>query len=165
MQREYPSAPLLGVSALIWRPQTAQILLVQRGREPNKGLWALPGGLVEVGETLAAAVVREVREETGLNVQVGPLVAAFEPILPDEQGRVRYHFVVLDYLAYYQGGEPVAADDAAAIGWFSLDEMAGLPMLADTRQVIALSRALSGQPSEPVRDSRPAPQPSVTPPA
>ena len=143
MQREYPSAPLLGVSALIWRPQTAQVLLIQRAREPNKGLWALPGGLVEVGETLAAAVVREVFEETGLSVQVGPFVAAFEPILTDEQGRVRYHFVVLDYLAFYQGGEPVAADDAAAIGWFSLDELAGLPMLADTRQVIAQSCTLT----------------------
>ena len=144
VQREYPAAPLVGVGALIWRPETGQVLLIQRGREPNKGLWSLPGGLVDVGETLAAAVVREVLEETGLTVQPGPFVASFEPIVRDEAGRVRFHYVVLDYLAYYQGGAARAGDDAAGIGWFTLAEIAALPMIADTRQVIVQSMGLAG---------------------
>ncbi len=143
VQREYPLAPLVGVGALICRPETGQVLLIQRGREPNKGLWSLPGGLVDVGESLTAAVVREVAEETGLTVQPGPFIATFEPIVRDAQGRVRFHYVVLDYLAYYQGGEPHAGDDAAGIGWFTLAEMAALPMMADTRQVIAQGVALA----------------------
>ena len=142
--REYPLAPRVGIGALIWRPETRQVLLIQRGREPNKGLWSLPGGLVEVGESLAAAVVREVAEETALTVQPGPFITAFEPIVRDAQGRVRFHYVVLDYLAYYQGGEPHAGDDAADIGWFTLAEMAALPMMADTRQVIAQGIAAAG---------------------
>ncbi len=139
MQREYPSAPLVGVGALIHRPAAGQVLLVQRGREPNKGLWSLPGGLVNLGETLTEAVKREVQEETGLIVAVGSLLASFEPILRDEAGRIRYHYVVLDFWAYEQDGELNAADDAAGVGWFTLADMETLPMLPDTRRIIQLA--------------------------
>jgi ADP-ribose pyrophosphatase YjhB (NUDIX family) len=134
--REYRDAPLVGVGALIWRTDTGQVLLVQRGREPSLGMWALPGGLVEIGETLAEALVREVAEETGLAVRPGPFIDSFEPILRDDDGRVRFHYVVLDYLAFWDAGEPLAGDDASAVGWFVPTALDALPMSPATRAMV-----------------------------
>lgn len=134
--REYRDAPLVGVGALIWRSDTGQVLLVQRSREPSLGMWALPGGLVEIGETLADALIREVAEETGLRVQPGPFIGSFEPIVRDDDGRVRFHYVVLDYLVYWEEGEPRAGDDAAAAGWFAPSALDTLPMSPATRVMI-----------------------------
>ncbi len=146
IQREYRDAPLVGVGALIWRGATGEVLLVQRGREPSLGMWAVPGGLVEIGETLVAALLREVAEETGLHVRPGPFIGTFEPILRDDDGRVRIHYVVLDYLVFWETGEPRAGDDAAAVGWFTPAGLDALPMLPATRAMIdkgiALARAL-----------------------
>lgn len=141
--REYRDAPLVGVGALIWRADTGQVLLVQRGREPSLGLWALPGGLVEIGETLADALMREVAEETGLRVRPGPFIGSFEPIVRDDEGRVRFHYVVLDYLAYWEAGEPRAGDDAEAVGWFAPAALDALPMSADTRAMVRRGVLLS----------------------
>ncbi len=141
VQREYRDAPLVGVGALIWR--AGQVLLVQRGREPSLGLWALPGGLVEIGETLTEALVREVAEETGLTVQPGPFIGSFEPIVRDADGRVRYHYVVLDYLAFWEAGEPHAGDDAGAVGWFAPEALDALPMSAATRAMVRKGIALA----------------------
>lgn len=134
--REYRDIPLVGVGALIWRADTAQVLLIQRGREPSLGLWALPGGLVEIGETLADALIREVAEETALRVRPGPFIGSFEPIVRDDEGRVRFHYVVLDYLAYWEGGEPRAGDDAGAVGWFAPSALDALPMSDATRAMV-----------------------------
>ncbi len=138
MAREYPDHPLVGVAAIILREDA--VLLVRRGREPSKGLWGLPGGLLELGESVEAAVRREVLEECGIEVEVGPLAAIFEPVEHDRDGRVRYHFVVLDYLARYLGGEVRAADDADEARWVRLDALDGLPMHPETRAIIDRAR-------------------------
>jgi ADP-ribose pyrophosphatase YjhB (NUDIX family) len=114
LQREYPLAPLVGVGAVI--VQEGRVLLVQRGREPMKGRWTIPGGLIEIGESLLDAVVRETREETGLEVEPVELVELLDRI-HREEGRVRYHYVIADYLCRVVGGTLAAADDAAAVRW------------------------------------------------
>lgn len=134
MSREYPEHPIVGVAAVVlW---DGQVLLVQRGREPAKGLWGLPGGMLELGETVTEGVRREVWEECGVEIEVGPLVGVFEPMQRDDAGRLRYHYVVLDYLARYVGGELQAADDADDARWVSPAELEGLPMLVETREMI-----------------------------
>ena len=114
MRREFPSAPLIGVGAVV--VDQGRVLLVRRGTEPMKGQWSLPGGLVELGEPLLAAVVREVREETGLMVEPVELVELLDRI--HRQGeRVRYHYVIADYLCRVAGGQLQAASDADAARW------------------------------------------------
>ena len=93
--RRYPERPVLGVGALIFDGD--RILLVQRGNEPYKGWWSLPGGGVETGERLEAAILREVREETGLAVEIVQLATIFERLMPDVEGRCEYHYVLIDY--------------------------------------------------------------------
>jgi len=114
MQREYPVAPLVGVGAVI--VHQGRVLLVQRGHEPLKGRWSIPGGLIEIGEMLHEAVVREVREETGLEIEPVELVELLDRI-HREGDRVRYHYVIADYLCRVVGGTLKAADDADAVRW------------------------------------------------
>jgi mutator protein MutT len=119
MQREFPSAPLVGVGAVI--VEAGQVLLVRRGTEPLKGHWSLPGGLVELGEGLLNAVVREVREETGLVVEPVELIELLDRI-HREADRVRYHYVIADYLCRVTGGKLLAASDADAVRWVARAE-------------------------------------------
>ena len=119
IEREFPSTPLVGVGAVV--VQDARVLLVRRGTEPLKGHWTLPGGMLEVGEALTAGVVREVREETGLEVEPIELVELLDRI-HREAGRVRYHYVIADYLCRVTGGELRAASDAAAVRWVERSE-------------------------------------------
>ena len=119
LQREYPLSPLVGVGAVI--VQEGRVLLVQRGREPMKGRWTIPGGLIEVGESLHEAVARETREETGLEVEPVELVELLDRI-HREEGHVRYHYVIADYLCRVVGGTLAAADDAAAVRWVERSE-------------------------------------------
>jgi ADP-ribose pyrophosphatase YjhB (NUDIX family) len=114
MRREFPDAPLVGVGAVV--VDEGRVLLVRRGSEPMKGRWTLPGGLVELGEPLEAAVIREVREETGLAVEPLELIELLDRI-HREGGRVRFHYVVADYLCRVTGGELRAASDADAVRW------------------------------------------------
>jgi mutator protein MutT len=114
MQREFPSAPLVGVGAVV--VDQGRVLLVRRGTEPLKGQWSLPGGLVELGEGLADAAVREVREETGLTVEAVELVELLDRIHREGE-RVRYHYVIADYLCRMTGGSLQAASDAEAVRW------------------------------------------------
>lgn len=115
MSREYPAQPVLGVGALV--VHEGRVLLVRRARPPASGEWALPGGRVRLGETLAAAAEREVREETGLRVRAGEPIYAFEAIERDRAGRARYHYVVVDLRAQYLGGTLRPADDAQEAAW------------------------------------------------
>ena len=114
MRREFPEVPLLGVGAVLVHER--RVLLVRRGREPLKGQWSLPGGLVEVGESLEAAVIREVAEETGLQVRPVELIELLDRIHRDGE-RVRYHYVIADYLCRVTGGELRAGSDADAVRW------------------------------------------------
>lgn len=114
MQREYPETPLVGVGAVV--VDEGRVLLIRRGTEPLKGHWSLPGGLLEVGESLTDGVIREVREETGLIVEPVALVELLDRI-HREAGRVRYHYVIADYLCCVVGGQLQAASDADAVRW------------------------------------------------
>ncbi len=119
IEREFPSSPLVGVGAIV--VHQGRVLLVRRGTEPLKGHWTLPGGMLEVGEALMAGVVREVREETGLDVEPIELIELLDRI-HREDGRVRYHYVIADYLCRVTGGELRAASDAAAVRWVERSE-------------------------------------------
>ncbi len=114
MRREFPDAPLVGVGAVV--VDEGRVLLARRGSEPMKGHWTLPGGLVELGEPLEAAVAREVREETGLTVEPLELIELLDRIHRDGE-RVRFHYVVADYLCRVAGGELRAASDADEVRW------------------------------------------------
>jgi 8-oxo-dGTP diphosphatase len=114
LQREFPAAPLVGVGAVI--VDNRRVLLVKRGTEPARGRWSIPGGLIELGESLSQAVVREVREETGLHVEPIELVEILDRIHRDGD-RVRYHYVIADYLCRVVGGTLLAASDADAVRW------------------------------------------------
>jgi len=149
MGRNYPSRPIAGVGGIVL--DGGNVLLVRRGRNPLKGLWSIPGGAVEIGESLMEAVAREVREECGLEVRVLELVEVFERILRDDRGRVEYHYVLMDYRCERTGGELQAGDDAAEARWTPLDRLDELQMTAGTPAVIhKAARA---------RDRRPAAKP------
>jgi len=127
MQREFPEVPLVGVGAVV--VQEGKVLLVRRGHEPLKGQWSLPGGLLEVGESLEAGVIREVAEETGLQVQPVQLIELLDRI-HREGDRVRYHYVIADYLCRVTGGEVRAASDAAEVRWTERAEWNSHSLLA-----------------------------------
>jgi len=125
---------VLGVGGLII--ENDRILLVERGNAPLEGYWSLPGGAVETGERLEAALRREIREETGLEVDVLSVVEIFERIMPDAAGCVEYHYVLIDYLCRPSGGTLCAATDARGCEWYSESELAGLKITEGTLAVI-----------------------------
>src|SRR5579864_9183693 len=136
MKREYPDTPLVGVGAIIIEHD--RVILVKRGHAPLQGEWSVPGGVLEVGETLRQAAVREVLEETGLCVEVGELLGVFDRILRDSDERTLYHYVLIDFLCRRIAGEPQAACDAAEARWFSRGELSQLSLAEDTVEVIKL---------------------------
>lgn len=143
MSRRYPERPVVGVGAIILDGD--RVLLVERGNEPLKGIWSIPGGALETGETLAEGLRREAREELGLEVEIGDLVEVFERITRDAENRVEYHFVLLDYLCYVVGGNLRAADDAANVRWAARSELSALNLTAGTAQVIERAFRMGGR--------------------
>lgn len=134
MGREYPRTPIPGVAAVVFSGDA--VLLVRRGNEPSRGRWGLPGGVVELGETVEEAVVREVREETGLEVRPLKLVTVFDSIVRDPDGRVRFHYVLCEYLSEAIGGALHANSDVLEARWVPLDELNSLDISAGTRRFI-----------------------------
>lgn len=136
MRREYPETPLVGVGAII--VEDGRVLLIKRGQPPLLGEWSIPGGVLEFGETVREAAIREAREETSLVVEAQELLGVFDRVIRDEAGRVRYHYLLVDFLCRRVEGEPVAAGDAEEARWFSPEEVTRLPLPADTFAVIRL---------------------------
>jgi len=134
ISREYPPFPLVGVGALIIDDE--RIVLIKRGREPAKGEWSIPGGLVKVGETLKDAVSRETLEETGLQVQSETLVELVERIFRDDQGRERYHYIIADYRCRVVGGNLTAGSDASEALWVHQAELHHYDLAPITIEVI-----------------------------
>jgi len=140
VSREYPPAPLVAVAAVVV-DGGGRILMVERGRPPSQGMWALPGGLLDLGEPVRAGVAREVLEETGAEIEIVDLVDLFEPIHRDATGRIRYHYVVIDFWAHYRGGDVAAADDVDDVAWVSVAKLEDLPMEEETRRVVRKAHA------------------------
>ena len=133
--RGYPDAPRVAVGAVVFHDDC--ILLVRRGKPPADGQWALPGGTVELGETLTQAAEREIREETGIRVAAQEPIYVFDMVERDPEGRVRFHYVIVDFAARYLGGELHAGDDAADARWVSEAELKQLDVSPSTRQLLA----------------------------
>jgi mutator protein MutT len=133
MKREYPDAPIVGVGAIIHDGE--RIILIRRDREPAKGRWSFPGGVVELGETVRDAARREVLEETGLEVEVGELALLIDRILRDEAGHIQYHYVILDFLARPIGGALLPGDDAGEVRWVGLEELGKLDVTEQAKEI------------------------------
>ena len=142
MSREYPSHPRVGVGAVILDGR--RVLLVKRGGQPSAGKWSLPGGLVDLGETTVEAIAREVAEECGLQIRIGGLAGIVDRVVRDDAGRVRYHYVLVDYLAYPDAGTAVAGSDAADVQWVDVDSVERLDITDGLVDMIRRAQALAG---------------------
>jgi 8-oxo-dGTP diphosphatase len=144
VKREFPEQPFVGVGAIIIEPdrtalnqtKDARVVLVKRAHPPIQGQWSIPGGVLEVGEFVRDAAVREAREETGLVVEAGDLLGVYDRVLYDTEKRVQYHYVLIDFLCRRVGGELLAASDAAEVRWFRREELPALNLAEDTQDVI-----------------------------
>jgi 8-oxo-dGTP diphosphatase len=134
IRREFPELPLVGVGTIII--EVDRVLLVKRAHPPIQGQWSIPGGVLEVGEMVREAAVREAREETGLTVEPGDLLGVYDRILRDAERRVQYHYVLIDFLCRRVGGELLAASDAAEVRWFRREGLPVLRLAEDTLEVI-----------------------------
>jgi len=134
-RRKYPKVPLLAVGALI--EDRGRVLLLRRRYNPGKGKWALPGGMVKLGETLQDALMREVKEELNLEVKIERSLGAYEIIERKEPGDVEYHYVVIDYLCHPSGGRLKINKEATAARWFEHGELGRLALTASTRRLLS----------------------------
>jgi ADP-ribose pyrophosphatase YjhB (NUDIX family) len=134
MKRDYPDRPLVGVGAVI--VQDGRAVIVERSTEPLKGQWSIPGGALELGESLRQCAAREALEETGLQVEAVDVLDVFDSIYPDPDGRARYHYVLIDFFCRIIGGELRAGGDAAQARWITREELADFPIAETARKVI-----------------------------
>lgn len=141
-RREYPETPIAGVAAVIFRGDS--VLLVRRGNEPSKGMWGLPGGVIELGETAEEAAVREVREETGLEVRPARFLTVFDSIVRDGLGGVRFHYVLMEYLCEATDGVIRASTDVSDAQWMPLGSLDSLDISPRTRRFIEQVRSNLG---------------------
>ena len=132
--RRFPARPILGVGALIF--SEGRVLLVERGKPPLTGYWSLPGGVVETGERLEEALIREVFEETGLHVSVHSIATVFERIMPDAAGACEYHYVLIDFYCTALGGELRPGDDSRQTAWRDITALDSILLTEGTREVI-----------------------------
>jgi ADP-ribose pyrophosphatase YjhB (NUDIX family) len=151
--RAYPARPVAGVGAVVLTPDR-RVVLVRRGHPPLAGSWSLPGGVLELGESLTDAVVREVREETGLVVEAGPLIDLFEHVARDEDGRVRYHYVIADYLCRARDGRVSPGSDALDATAADLFDLERFNLAARALDMIRRACAMAGLPAPAPPSSR-----------
>ena len=135
--RRYPKRPITGVGAVILHSE--KILLIQRGKQPQQGAWSLPGGAQKLGETIYEAAKREIREETGLTVEILGLVDVVDSIRRDKKGEVEYHYTLIDMAAVSIGGIPQAGGDARDCRWFTIGEIEKMEVWSETKRVIGLA--------------------------
>ena len=145
--RSYPARPMVGIGIIVLRQDA--VLLIRRSRPPSMGSWSLPGGAQELGETAIDAARRELLEETGLTVGDLILVAHADSIHRDTEGRVAYHYTILDFAARSQGGEAVAGADAGAVVWAPFERLDAYALWSETRRVIAAARAMLADAARP----------------
>ncbi len=140
--RDYPDRPWVGVGVVVWSGDA--VLLVRRANTPRKGQWSIPGGMQEVGETAHQAGIREVFEETGLEIEIDGLIDVVDLILPDDAGRVRTHYTLIDFHGHcvQDGAKPCPGDDADAALWVSISVLDEYALWPQTRRVIDASRAI-----------------------
>jgi ADP-ribose pyrophosphatase YjhB (NUDIX family) len=137
MTRDYPSRPIVSAAAIVWRSET--VLLIKRAKEPNKGKWSLPGGAQELGETVHECLKRELREETGIEIEIEDFIGVIDAIHRDASGRLQHHYTILDYAAVWVAGELRPGDDAAEARFVSMDELGDFNLPAEMTRVIAES--------------------------
>jgi len=138
VKRLYPDQPIVGVGAVIIKD--GKIALIKRGNEPARGKWTIPGGLVELGESPEKAVVREAKEETGLDVENPGLVDVVSNVDLDENGKVKYHYVIIDYLVHVTAGDAEAGSDAVELRWIQFDEVEKFDLTASFRMFFRHNR-------------------------
>jgi 8-oxo-dGTP diphosphatase len=141
--REYPERPVVGVGGVVIARGRA--LLVRRGHPPLEGEWSIPGGKLEVGETLVDAVQRELAEETGIEVRVGDLIEVFERIFPDGEGPPKYHYVIVDYLCEVIGGAARAGSDVTDVAWVEESELGKYSLTPTATRVIKKAFQMAGK--------------------
>ena len=137
MSRSYPTRPFVGVGAVIWRGN--ELLLVQRGKPPREREWSLPGGAQHVGETVRETCLREIKEETGLEVEILGLLDVIDGIFKDTSGKVEHHYTLVDFAARWVSGDAAAADDVNDVRWVTLDQLSDYDLWTETERVIRKS--------------------------
>ncbi len=142
-ERRYPDRPVVGVGIVLWRQ--GRVALVRRGKPPRQGQWSLPGGAQKLGETVLEAAVREVREETGLALVDPRIVDVVDLVERDAEGRVRYHYTLVEVTGRAVGGTGEAASDAAALAWFTPGEIVALPLWEETKRIVHLAAKKIGE--------------------
>ena len=139
-KREYPNRPYVGVGVIVFRDQ--EVLLVKRNKEPNKGQWSIPGGKQMIGETVAEAAQRELLEETGVKVDSLLLVDVVDTIIPDTEGKIKYHYTLVDYMGHWYSGDSRAGDDAQEVRWVHLNELSSYSLMDKTMNIIHKASAI-----------------------
>ncbi|MDP6173024.1 MAG: NUDIX hydrolase [Rhodospirillales bacterium] len=140
--RNYPDHPYVGVGVVVWKDDS--FLLVTRGKPPRLGEWSIPGGGQELGETVRETAAREIREETGLEIEVGHILDVLDGIRHDDAGRVSRHMVLIDFMAEWKAGVATPGSDAPKVGWFTLDDLPELKLWGETERIIRMSAGLRG---------------------
>lgn len=145
--RTFPKQPIVGVGAVVVKG--GQLLLIKRGKAPRKGEWSLPGGGVELGETTSDAIKREIQEETGLKTDLAGIIDTVDYIERTDTGIVSFHYVLIDYLAYYRAGTLTAGSDADDTRFFTFDEALALPLWDETKRIIGAAQTMHRKGSQP----------------
>ena len=141
MKRTYPDRPILAVGAAVCRDD-GRVLIVQRGNPPSKGVWTVPGGVVQLGERMADAAAREVREECGIEIAVGEVVGVLDNVVYDERGRIRFHYAIVDLAARYVSGTLAINEELLGAAWVMPDQFAAYQVPEKAQEVLRKALAV-----------------------